>query len=198
MVKAESCTNDHPLTCYWFGCVLLCYAALCISGETVSKQLCQSRATAWSVLQDLLGLMHYALCVSWGRWTSDRADCVPSRISNGLSSLSFCLPASPLFPFVVFVWNSQHHRCGLFLHVAQEQRSRASLECFSHVFFSTSLCVFISNSFHLLKICPSTFLLSLGFNDLFCKTRNGVLSVTSRERFMSIIFTTTHWRQKYL
>lgn len=48
----------------------------------------RSRATAWCVLRDLLGFMHNALCVSWEGWTSDREDWVPSRISNGLRSLS--------------------------------------------------------------------------------------------------------------
>lgn len=42
MVKAGSCKNDHLLTPHWFGRILLCYAALWIPKEMVSKWLCET------------------------------------------------------------------------------------------------------------------------------------------------------------
>ena len=139
-----------------------------------------SRATAWCVLRDLLGFMHNALCVSWEGWTSDREDWVPSRISNGLRSLS--PPSSPSslpLAFILFTGNSQHHWCGLFLCVAWEQRNCASLACYRRLFLP--LFLYLSSPLH--PIYPSTFLLSLGFNDLFCKNVWPVLSPSLKCRF---------------
>lgn len=126
----------------------------------------QSWATAWCVLRDLLGFMHNALCVSWEGWTSDREHWVPSRISNGLRSLSLPsrLDLSPL-SFTLFAGNSQHHWCGLFLCVAWEQKKCTSLACYHRL--SLPLCLCLSTHLSLSPISVFTFLLCLSFNDLF-------------------------------
>lgn len=203
MVKAESCTHDHPLTCHWFGCILLCHAALCITGETVSKQLCQvepcdsmDRAPRPSGPHALCSLCFLGKMDEW------QGGLCPFQNLKWIKLTFLLFACLPSLSFVVFVWNSQHHWCGLFLHAAQEQRSRASLECFSHVFF---LRVFVflsqipptsSKSVPLPSFYP--LVLMIYFAKMSDRCWNGVLSVTSRERFMSIIFMTTHWRQKHL
>lgn len=114
----------------------------------------QSWATAWCVLRDLLGFMHNALCVSWEGWTSDREHWVPSRISNGLRSLSLPsrLDLSPL-SFILFAGNSQHHWCGLFLCVAWEQKKCTSLACYHRL--SLPLCLCLSTHLSLSLQSPS-------------------------------------------
>lgn len=110
--------------------------------------------------------MHNALCVSWEGWTSDREHRVPSRISNGLRSLSPRFsPRSLTLSFLyyslenIIIFTAKF--TALAFCVAWEQMKCSFLASLSH---SQSV------SFHPLPPLSNFFLIFLlyfSFNDLF-------------------------------
>lgn len=192
VIKAEGCRNYHLLTPHWFGSILLCYAALWIPGEMMSEWLCVrwSWATAWCVLRDLLGFMHNALCVSWEGWTSDREDWVPSRISNGLRSLSPCAHTALPLSLLCYLLETANIIDVAFSCVWHENKGWCFLSMLSPS-FSPTLSVFILPFSLQSVLLPFFYLwvLMIYFARMSDLCSNRVLRVTSKEGFMSIIST---------
>lgn len=135
--------------------------------------------------------MHNALCVSWEGWTSDGEDWVPSRISNGLHSLSASSPPPPSHFHAI--WGKQPASlmwpfpvCGV------RTKTLRFLSMPELVFFS----FFLPTLSSLSLADPSTFLLSPSFNDLFfqeCLTWAGTGSAASLQKTVNYSHC-RHWQ----